>query len=243
MTAAHVWDVPGQERAVAVLRGAAERGEVGHAWAFVGPAGVGQQAAARWLAATLNCPRPDPPCGACDVCARCLRGTHPALAEFVPTGAFHRVDDVRDTWLRASSRSLVEGRVKVLRVVDADRLNEAAANAFLKALEEPPPATVWILDVADPDELPDTILSRCRALRFPPWPLPVLEREAERLGIVDPAERALAARAALGSPLTLRRLAAPGGLDDLRAHRALPRRLREEVRPSRSPRRGRSTTR
>lgn len=223
-----LWDVPGQDRAVALVRGAVERGEVSHAWAFTGPAGVGQERVARALAAALNCEQPDPPCGTCSVCERCRRGVHPAYAEFAPVGAMHRVPEVREQWLRTANHSLVEGRWKVLRIVDADRMNEPAANAFLKGLEEPPPRTVWVLDVTDPDELPDTILSRCRAVRFVPWGTAELEAEAARLGLAPGPDRDLAVRAALGSPVTLRRLAAPGGLDDLRAHRDIPRRLREE---------------
>jgi DNA polymerase III subunit delta' len=140
----------------------------------------------------------------------------------------HRVAEVRDQWLHVAARSATEGRYKVLRIVDADRMNEAAANAFLKGLEEPPPRTVWVLDVSDPDELPDTILSRCRAVRLVPWGPTELDAEARRLGIDDEGDRALAVRAALGSPLSLRRLAAEGGLDDLRLHRSIPRRLRED---------------
>lgn len=222
-----VWDVPGQDHAVGVLRRAVERDEVGHAWAFVGPTGVGQEAAARWLAAALNCGSFDPPCGACDVCRRCVSGVYPALAEFVPTGAFHRVSDVREQWLRTASRTLTEGRVKVLRIVDADRMNEPAANAFLKGLEEPPPRTVWVLEITDPDEIPDTILSRCRLVRFSAWSTAALDAHARRLGLDDEEERALAVRAAMGSPGSLERLAAPGGLDDLRAHRSWPALLRE----------------
>lgn len=225
-----MWAVPGQQRATAALRGAVARGEVGHAWAFLGPARVGQQAAARALAAALNCPRPrspGEPCGTCDVCQRCARGTFTSYREFIPAGAMHRVDDVRDEWLRAASRTASEGTWKVLRVCDADRMNETAANAFLKALEEPPERTVWVLDLADPDELPDTILSRCRALAFAAWTPADLQAEARRLGIEDLTDRELAVRVAGGSPAGLERLAS-GGLDDLRAHRDIPRRLREE---------------
>lgn len=223
------WDVPGQERAAAALRAAVARDEVPHAWAFAGPPGVGQQEAGRALAAALNCPdaADGRPCGTCDVCRRCDRGVYPALWEFSPTGREHRVADVRDGWLRAASRSLVEGRWKVLRIVEADRMNDAAANAFLKGLEEPPPRTVWLLDVADPEELPDTILSRCREVRFVPWSPAELDAEARRLGIDDGAERALAVRAALGQPARLRRLA-DGGLEDLRRHRAVLAHLRAE---------------
>ncbi|MPZ74043.1 MAG: hypothetical protein GEU74_12570 [Nitriliruptorales bacterium] len=222
-----VWDVPGQDHAVTALRTAVERDEVAHAWAFIGPTGVGQEAAGRWLAAALNCGSFTPPCGACDVCHRCLRGAYPALWEFVPTGAFHRVSDVREQWLRIASRSLSEGRYKVLRIVDADRMNDASANAFLKGLEEPPPRTVWLLDITDPDEMPDTILSRCRTVRFNAWRDDALDAEARRLGVTDDAERALAVRAAMGSPLQLRRLVGEQGLDDLRAHRAWLSLLRE----------------
>lgn len=221
------WNVPGQDHAVDVLRRAVERDEVAHAWAFIGPAGVGQESATRWLAAALNCGSFEPPCGACDICSRCLRGAYPALEEFAPVGSFHRVDDVREQWLRRASRSLVEGRCKVLRIIDADRMNEASANAFLKGLEEPPPRTVWVLEVTDPDEMPDTILSRCRVVRFSAWSEAALNAEARRLGVDAESERELAVRAAMGSPVALARLAAPAGMDDLRAHRAWPGLLRE----------------
>ena len=223
----NVWDVPGQDHAVEVLRQAVERDEVSHAWAFIGPAGVGQEAATRWLAAALNCGSFTPPCGGCDVCRRCLTGAYPALEEFAPVGAFHRVDDVRTQWLRTASRTLGEGRTKVLRIIDADRMNDSSANAFLKGLEEPPPNTVWVLEITDPDEMPDTILSRCRVVRFSAWSNEALDEQAQRLGLDDPDERALAVRAAMGSPLALARLAAPQGLDDLRAHRSWPALLRE----------------
>jgi DNA polymerase-3 subunit delta' len=238
-----VWDIPAQALAAGALRGAVARGEVGHAWAFLGPTGVGQEAAARGLAAALNCPAPrapGEPCGTCSVCDRCRRGVFAAYQEFAPTGAAHRVDDVRGTWLVTASRTTTEGSWKILRVVDADRMNEAAANAFLKGLEEPPERTVWILDVADPDELPDTILSRCRSLAFAAWAPADLDAHGLRLGLDDPADRALAVRVAAGSPGALARLADPGevdgkgsvvrpsGLAHLRAHRHIPARLRAE---------------
>lgn len=225
-----LWAACGQPRATQMLRAAVERGEVPHAWAFTGPSGVGQEAAARALVAALNCPQAvsGRPCGVCAVCVRCARGAYPALWEFAPAGREHRVDEVRTQWLHAASRSPVEGTWKVLRIAEADRMNEASANAFLKGLEEPPARTVWVLDIADPDELPDTILSRCRAVRFVPWGPEELDREARRLGLTDDAERALAVRASLGLPARLRRLAAEGGLEDLRAHRSILARLRTD---------------
>lgn len=223
-----VWDVPGQEHAVGVLQRAVERDEVAHAWAFIGPAGVGQQAATRWLAAALNCGSFTPPCGACDICRRCLNGIYPALTEFAPVGASYlKTEDVQERWLHTAARSLTEGRFKVLRITAAERMNDSAANAFLKGLEEPPPGTAWVLEITDPDELPDTILSRCRVVRFSALSDAALDGEARRHGLEDPDDRTLAVRAAMGSPLALARLSAEGGLDDLRSHRAWPALLRE----------------
>lgn len=225
-----LWAQTRQPRAAETLRAAVGRDEVPNAWAFTGPAGVGQEEAGRALAAALNCPRSldGRPCGTCDVCVRCARGAYPALWEFHRTGRQHRADDVRKLWLHTASRSTVEGTWKVLRIADADRMNETAANAFLKGLEEPPARTVWVLDVADPDELPDTIMSRCQAVRFVPWRPDQLDAEARRLGLDDEADRALAVRASLGLPARLRRLCAEGGLADLRAHRGIIGRFRTE---------------
>ncbi len=223
-----VWAIRGQARAADVLRRAAASGEIGHAWAFLGPAGVGQERAARALVASLTCAAAEPPCGACDPCVRALAGSHPAYTKLDPSGAVHRVDDVRERWLPVAHRSAGEGGWKVLRVVEADRMNDAAANAFLKGLEEPPPQTVWLLDIEDPDDLPATILSRCRAVRFTPLDSASLDEEARQLGLADETDRALAVRVSFGSPERLAKLAEPGKLDAVRAHRQIPRRLRKD---------------
>lgn len=223
-----VWDVAGQAAAARVLHDAVAREQVGHAWAIVGPSGVGQEALARSLAAALNCVGAPTGCGTCSSCVRSMRGAHPAYWEFAPVGAVHRVGDVRDSWTRVASRTAVEGRFKVLRIIDADRMNEAAANAFLKLLEEPPPRTVWVIELADPDELPDTIVSRCRELRVSPWDRGTLEELAAAASDLSPDDRRVAVRASMGSPIRLRSLLASHGLDDLRRHRRMPRDLREQ---------------
>lgn len=222
-----IWDVAGQAHAVAALRDALERDQIGHAWALVGPARVGQEALTRSLAAALNCEVAAAGCGTCSSCVRSLRGAHPAYWEFVPVGAVHRVGDVRDGWMRVASRTAVEGRYKILRVVDADRLNDAAANAFLKMLEEPPPRTVWVLELADPEDLPDTIVSRCREVRMSPWDRATLDDLAAG-ATLSSGDRELAVRASRGSPDRLRTLLTAQGIEDLREHRRIPRALREQ---------------
>lgn len=216
------WDVPRQPHAVSVLSHAAASGDHGHAWAFVGPPGVGQDRAARTFAAAVNGVLDDPA-----TAGRFLRGAHPAYREFHPVGAFHRKDDVHGLWLEAANATVKEGRVKVLRIVAADRMNPNAANAFLKGLEEPPPGTVWILDIADVQEVPDTILSRCRTLRFAAWTPEALADLARSLGVAA-ADVALITRTAMGSPEAVRRLAEPDNLAAYRTHRAWLGRIRRD---------------
>jgi DNA polymerase III subunit delta' len=206
------WDqVLGQPAAVGSLRAALQHDEVAHAWLLVGPKGVGQREATRALAAALNCPESehtDMGCGVCSTCERIGRGAHPAVADLEPEGAYHVVDAVRGEWIPTATRTLTEGRRRVLRVVAADRMNEAAQNAFLKVLEEPPPSVVWVLDVEDEGALLETVVSRCRRLDLVPWGPDAMQAHAERLG-VPLEQRTALVRAALGSPQRLADLADP----------------------------------
>ncbi|MBW3621358.1 MAG: hypothetical protein KY461_14025 [Actinobacteria bacterium] len=204
-------DVLGQDAAVRSLRSALAGDQVAHAWLVVGPSGVGQRELARALAAALNCPVSDDPatgCGTCSTCERIARGTHPAVLDFEPEGQFHVVDAVRGDWIPAATRTMTEGRRKVLRIVAADRMNEGAQNAFLKVLEEPPASVVWLLDVEEDGLLLDTIVSRCRRIDLVPWTPDAMATLAAQLGIPH-EDRAARVRAAMGSPDRLRDLADP----------------------------------
>jgi len=201
-------EVIGQPAAVQAVRSALERDELAHAWLLVGPRSVGQRELTRALGAALNCPQPPSPasgCGRCTSCIRVLRGTHPAVLDLEPDGAAHVVADVREGWIPMASRSLTEGRRRVLRVVAADRMNEAAQNAFLKILEEPPPSVVWVLDVEHEGALLDTVVSRCRRLDLVPWGPAALTARAAQLGL-DESRRNALVRAAGGSPERLEAL-------------------------------------
>lgn len=221
------WDeVLGQPAAVTALRAALAADEVAHAWLLVGPRGVGQAEASRALGAALNCPdaSTDEGCGTCSTCERIGRGTHPAVADLEPEGAFHVVDAVRGEWIPTATRTLTEGRRRVLRIVAAERMNEAAQNAFLKILEEPPPSLVWVLDVEDETPLLDTVVSRCRRLDLVPWGPDAMRALAQRLGVAEGQRDALA-RAALGSPERLRDLADPDVAEARAGHLAVIDRL------------------
>ncbi len=159
------WEqVPGQDRAVALLQRAAERPV--HAYLLVGPRGAGVEEAARCFGAALVAPEADE--RAWDLARR---GRHPDVVEFEPTATTYSVnDDVRDRMIPEAYRSPIEGERKVVVVYEAERLrranNDAAANALLKTLEEPPARTVMVLVTAYPDELPETVRSRCQRIDF-----------------------------------------------------------------------------
>lgn len=159
---AGVWaDVVGQERVVATLQAAVAGGRhaMTHAWLVVGPPGSGRSNAARAFSAALQCP--DGGCGACKACRTALAGSHPDVTLVRTEKLSIGVDEVRDLVMRAAMNPTL-GRYQVLVVEDADRITERGADALLKAIEEPPPRTVWVLCAPTPDDVIVTIRSRCR---------------------------------------------------------------------------------
>jgi DNA polymerase III subunit delta' len=205
-----VWDdVVGQQEAVAVLRRAVQQGPMTHAWLLTGPPGSGRSTAARAFAAALQCER-GVGCGECHECRTALGGSHPDVALVATEHVFLRVEDVRPLVTLAQQRPSL-GRWRVIVVEDADRLNDTSGNLLLKAVEEPPPRTVWLLCAPSPDDVLVTIRSRCRhvGLRVPPVQ-DVAELLVRRHG-VDPAVAAFAARAAGSHVGVARRLALDEG--------------------------------
>src|SRR5690606_1116917 len=149
-----VWDdLVGQQPVVAQLSAAAEgTGGLAHAWLFTGPPGSGRVAAARAFAAALQCTETPRGCGHCASCHQVLQGTHADVEVVRPEGLSFGVKDARSLVLRASS-SPSGGRWQVVLFEDADRATEGAANALLKAIEEPPARTVWLLCTPSPEDL------------------------------------------------------------------------------------------
>jgi len=202
-------DVVGQPEAVATLRRAvaaagrivtgqtAAPGEMTHAWLFTGPPGSGRSVAARAFAAALQCP--DGGCGVCAACHTTLAGTHADVRLVIPDGLTIGVSDMRALVLRAASTPS-GGRWQVVLVEDADRLTEAASNALLKAVEEPPERTVFLLCApsTNPEDVSVTIRSRCRVV---PLRAPAADAVAEVLvqrDGIEPATARWAARVAQG---------------------------------------------
>ncbi|MBF0331343.1 MAG: DNA polymerase III subunit delta' [Candidatus Omnitrophica bacterium] len=146
-----------------------EAGRLAHAYLFAGPTGIGKFATALALAQRVNCLKAtrDPSACGCDSCRKIAGGNHPdmLILEKPEDKTGISVDQVRGLIERLEFRSL-EAKVKFAIVKDADLFNEAAANAFLKTLEEPRLGTVLILTTAVPDALLSTVRSRCQLVRF-----------------------------------------------------------------------------
>ncbi|MCM0640691.1 DNA polymerase III subunit delta' [Cellulomonas wangsupingiae] len=201
-----VWDdLVGQEPAVEVLRHAVEDpSAMTHAWLLTGPPGSGRSNAARAFAAALQCESHG--CGTCHACTTVLSGAHPDVTLVATEGVFIRVDATRPL-VELAQRSPSQGRWRVIVVEDADRFNDQSANVLLKAVEEPPPRTVWLLCAPSPEDVLVTIRSRSRsvALRVPPVDA-VVELLVRRDG-ADPHVAQVAARAAQSHIGIARRLA------------------------------------
>ncbi len=153
--------VVGQRHVTTALINALRAGKTAHAYLFSGIRGVGKTTLARLLAKGLNCTTQETtPCNQCNACMEMTRGQWTDVIEI--DGASHTgVDHIRELRERAQYLPL-RGRCKVYIIDEAHMLSNAAFNALLKILEEPPPHLVFILATTDPHKMPATILSRCQ---------------------------------------------------------------------------------
>jgi DNA polymerase III subunit delta' len=201
-----VWeDVVGQEPAVATLvQAVSEPAAMTHAWLFTGPPGSGRSVAARAFAAARECPRSG--CGECRECRTALDGTHADVDLVATEGLSIKVEQARDLAARAAESPVV-GRWRVIVVEDADRLTERAADALLKALEEPVPRTVWVLCAPSLEDVIITLRSRARHIRLRTPSVEAVAGLLHRRDGIDLAMATYAARAAQSHVGLARRLA------------------------------------
>lgn len=167
--------IVGHRRQTALVARALDRGTLPPTLLFAGPMGVGKWRVAVATAQALNCLEPQrspgeplamDACGTCRACERIARGIHVDVIVVEPDEkASIKIDVVRDVLSRTSYRPF-EGKRRVVLVRDADTLEPQAQNALLKSLEEPPPATVFIMTTAVPGALLPTVRSRSMMLRF-----------------------------------------------------------------------------
>jgi len=205
-----VWDdLIGQPDAVETLsRAVTDPAAMTHGWLFTGPPGSGRSVAARAFAAALECPRGG--CGTCRECHTALDGTHADVTIVATEGLSIKVEDTRALAQEAALRPSV-GSWRALIIEDADRLTERAADALLKALEEPTPRTVWMLCAPSLEDVIITIRSRSRHVRLRTPPVEAVAGLLTRRDGVDPSMARYAARAAQSHVGLARRLARDEG--------------------------------
>jgi len=155
-----------QEFVVDTLKNAIELGKISHSYLFTGPRGVGKTSLARIFAKAINCLKPESinPCNICDNCKEITNGTSMDVVEI--DGASNRgIDEIRQ--LRENVKFVsVKCKYKVYIIDEVHMLTDAAFNALLKTLEEPPEYVIFIMATTDAHKIPATILSRCQKFDF-----------------------------------------------------------------------------
>jgi DNA polymerase III subunit delta' len=191
-----VWDaLVGQRRVIEALDRAVHGEGMTHAWLFTGPPGSGRSNAAIAFAAALQCERAG--CGECEACRTTVAGTHPDVVVSATERSVLTVDLARELVAKSALKP-VRGRWHVMIVEDADRLNDQANNALLKAVEEPVARTVWVLCAPHVDDVLPTIRSRSRVVRLATPSVAEVSDFLVRRHDVAPSLAAHAARASQG---------------------------------------------
>src|SRR5512146_2151809 len=161
-------DVIGQPHVTRTLKNAIEQARIAHGYIFSGHRGIGKTTVARILAAALNCrstDRPVPePCGVCDSCTEIRAGNAVDVIE-IDAATNRGIDEIRE--LRDAARYRpARDRFKIWVLDEAHQITDAAFNALLKTLEEPPGHIIFMLSTTQPEDIPQTIRSRCQHFSF-----------------------------------------------------------------------------
>jgi len=197
-------EIEGQEHIRTTLKNAIALGRIAHAYLFTGPRGTGKTTTARVLAKAVNClsENTDKPCNACAVCQAINEDRLLDLIE-IDAASNTSVDDVRDLRDKVDFRP-GEARYKVYVIDEVHMLSNAAFNALLKTLEEPPPHVIFVLATTDPQKIPATVLSRVQRFDFRRLTLPEIISRLSEIARkenlkVEPAALELIARHATGA--------------------------------------------
>lgn len=190
-------DIKGQNAQVSLLKRSLDSGKIAHAYIFEGIEGCGKRKTALALVKAIFC-KDAQGCGKCPACRKVAALQHPDLHIVEPDGAFIKIDQIRDLQRELSYRPF-EASKKVCIMEASEKLNPAAANAFLKTLEEPPGNALLILLTTNSGTVLPTILSRCQRLSFSPLSSELIEEYLIETGI--PAEAAKVAASLAGGSM------------------------------------------
>jgi DNA polymerase-3 subunit gamma/tau len=163
-------DVIGQDHVTRTLKNALEQQRIAHGYIFSGHRGIGKTTIARILAMALNCRSADhpvaEPCGVCDSCREIREGSVGAMDVIEIDAASNRgIDEVRGLIATATAEP-ARDRYRIFILDEAHQVTDAAFNALLKTLEEPPPWAVFMMATTQPEDIPQTIRSRCQHFSF-----------------------------------------------------------------------------
>jgi DNA polymerase-3 subunit delta' len=198
-------DILGQERVIGFLKQALANDQMPHALLFLGNEGVGKESTALALAQVLNCENRQPDqdaCGQCRSCRLFATGSHPDFWQISPEGDSAqpqiKIEQIRELRRQVGFHPLA-GTWRVVLLKPAETLNEAAANALLKTLEEPPAGNLFILTAIGERDLLPTIVSRCRRLSFGAIPQSILIQELQNRKGLSSEQASLVAAINYGS--------------------------------------------
>jgi DNA polymerase-3 subunit delta' len=193
-------DIVGQEEAIKYLKEVLVRGRLPHAYLFTGIPGVGKSTTAMALTQAMNCMEPErgEACGICPTCRQVAGGNFPDFRLISPEGQKIKIGQIREL-NRSTGYKLVSGNYRVNILQWAEHMNSEAANSFLKTLEEPPPGNLFILNVSETLDLPQTIVSRCQRVPFRPIPVSMIGDWLMRERGLDKEEAWVIARISEGS--------------------------------------------
>ena len=194
------------------LTGLLATNQLAHALLFIGPEGIGKATLANYLADALLCTSQPRPCGSCKSCLLRQAGNHPDILQIDSSNSTIGVDAIRQLshFLHGSAQQQPN---KVVLLSQAEKLTEAAANALLKTLEEPPAHSFIILTSSSADRLPATILSRCQK-----WPIAACYDNQVQQWLAQQSNKAVPdflLTYCAGAPLTALRLLQSGGAETL----------------------------
>ena len=205
-----------QERPLRILAGILAKGNIPHAFLFTGIDGIGKRTTAILFAMARNCQALQAsaatdgevndtgahgiitPCGRCNPCVKIMAGTHPDVIVVQPEGDVIKIAQVRELSQRLTFKPH-EAKSRVVVISDAQAMNVEASNALLKALEEPPPQTYFILTAGQMADLLPTVVSRCQHIRFNPVAAEKIAHHLVHTRGLAPPEAGLAAVVSEGS--------------------------------------------